>query len=295
MAEQKDLMQIIQDFFADLLRGGANQSNNTDINQVAGDAGYTPADLAQVDLNKAYTNACNYPGVPAECKVPLPTSHPTPEQVVRHINQVTEVHNTNQQVFNVTDNSQHTDNSEHIDNSVDFAGDVDVDGDFDFDQHNVSATGGSVAGGQTAVGATGDGSAASGTGDAAADGGLVNSGTNLGNLNTGDRASQIGGTSLDVDFGRGAPDPVILRDLDPSGRVISPEYPDGPDFPPGTGGHGDIVVNTGDVDGDNTQVGDDFHDESQTAETHGDFSPIEQDHDSGDTEHHDDPAELAQS
>ena len=292
MAEQKDLMQIIQDFFADLMRGGANQTNNTDIDQVVADAGYSPADLAQVDLNKAYTNACNYPGVPAECKVPLPTSHPTPDQVVRHITEVTEVHNTNQQIFNVTDNSQ------NIDNSVDFEGDVQVDGDFDFDQHNVSGTGGSVVGGQNAVGATGDGSAASGAGDAAASGGLVNSGTNLGNLNTGDRASQIGGTSLDLGFGRGSSGPLLERQpLDPSGRVITPENPDLPDFPPGTGGvHGNIVVNTGDVGGDNTQAGEDFHDESQTAETHGDFAPIQQEQDSGDAHQDlDDPARLAQN
>jgi hypothetical protein len=294
MAEQKDLMQIIQDFFADMLRGGANQSNITDINQVAADAGYTPADVAKLDLNQAYTNACNYPGVPAECKVPLPTPHPTPEQVVRHITQVTEVHNTNQQVFNVTDNSQ------NIDNSVDFDGDVMVDGDFNFDQHNVSATGGSVAGGQTAVGATGDGSAASGTGDAAGGGGLVNSGTNLGNLNTGDRASQIGGTSLDLGFGRGSGGPLLERQpldaLDPAGRVIQPENPDLPDFPPGPGGvHGNIVVNTGDVGGDNTQAGEDFHDESQHAETHGDYSPIQQEQDAGDAQQHDDPAALPQN
>ncbi|HEX7746757.1 MAG TPA: hypothetical protein VF462_16035 [Micromonosporaceae bacterium] len=290
MAEQKDLMQIITDFFADLLRGGANQANITPISQVVADAGYTQEELAQVDLNKAYTNACNYPGVPAECKVPLPTSNPTPEQVVRHITQVTEVHNTNQQVFNVTDNSQ------NVDNSVDFDGDVQVDGDFSFDQDNVSATGGSVAGGQNAVGATGDGSAASGAGDAAASGGLVNSGTNLGNLNTGDRASQIGGTSLDLGFGRGAVEPVRLESLDPAGRVITPEHPDLPDFPPGPGGvHGNIVVNTGDVGGDNTQVGEDFHDESQTAETHGDFSPVQQEQDSGDAQQLDDPAELTQS
>src|SRR5262249_35485321 len=157
------------DFFADLMRGGANQANITPISQVAGDAGYTQEDLAKIDLNRAYTNACGYPGVPAEHKVPLPTSNPTPEQVVRHISQVTEVHNTNQQVFNVTDNSQ------NIDNSVDIDGDIQVDGDFNFDQHNTSGTGGSVVGGQNAVGATGDGSAASGTGDAAASGGLVNS------------------------------------------------------------------------------------------------------------------------
>jgi hypothetical protein len=287
MAERKDLMQLIQDFFADLLRGGANQTNNTDINQVAGNAGYTPADLAKVDLNQAYTNACNYPGVPAECKVPLPTSHPTPEQVVRHITQVTEVHNSNQQTFNVTDNSQ------NIDNSVDFDGDVQVDGDFNFDQHNTSGTGGSVVGGQNAVGATGDGSAASGTGDAAADGGLVNSGTNLGNMNTGDRASQIGGTTVDLDFGRGSADPVILRDTDltQGGRVLTPEYPE--DTPGLPDGHGNIVVNTGDVGGDNTQVGDDYQDESQTAETHGDHSPIQQEQGPGDNVHIDgDPADI---
>ena len=49
------------------------------------------------------------------------------------------------------------------------------------------------------------------------------------------------------------------------------------------------------LSGDNTQVGEDFHDESQTAETHGDFSPVQQEQDAGDAQQHNDPAELAQS
>ncbi len=310
MAELKDLAEWWEDFLAYFMSNPQANMADIDVNQAVLDAGYNPADLAGLDQAKIYESACGRPGVLPEYRTPLTTPHPTPDQIVRHVTQISEVHNHNTQIIN--------DSSTNIDNSVDFDvdGDFSVDGDFDFDNKPVTATDGGVAAGHDAVGATGAGSAASGTGDAAASGGV--------NLDA--------STNLDLQFGRGD-GPSLLTAQGPLGvpaRVLNPDtgglLPGRPDINVNTGAGGQNVVdgpNAGvignfgdganvanlpganltnsavgrdDVDnvGGNT-VGDgsglgiaggditgDYDDESQHAQTSGDDSPIFQEQGAGD-------------
>jgi len=259
----KSVMEVVQEWLADILRGGANQTNITPISQVAADAGYTPEDLAGVPWGQAYNNACQYPGVPSGYPPVNPGA--THAEVVRHVVQTTNVTNNNTQVFDidVTDNS--------IDNSIDLSGaEIDAgEGGFEINQDNESATGGSAV--------ADDG----GTANAASDGGLINTGTNLGNQNTGDEAIQAGGTSIDLEFGRGGLDPVgnpvLTRTLseNPPPNGDGPGHDDDGGGLPGFPGGGPQVLNlnTGDAGDDIEQSGNDF--DLEVNQTRGDFSPIE--------------------
>jgi hypothetical protein len=249
-----DLAKFVEEFFAGWLGGNhPGELSAVQVTQAVADAGYNPAELSDLNVGQLYDNACHYPGVPAEYQsAPHSYSTPTPtvEQVVRQIQQVTEVHNYNQQIF---------DNSTNIDNSVNLD-DVTVDGDLDIDNENSTATDGSVAGHGDVVGAT-NGSAASGTGDAnnASGGSTLIDGDNFGNANSGDGAAQVGGTTLGLGgFGRGE---VLTRELDPSGV-------------PGVAGHPGININTGsgdqqvaNVQGDHnlTNFGDGAHNQQVNA------------------------------
>jgi hypothetical protein len=266
----KSVMEVVQEWLADILRGGANQTNITPISQVAADAGYTPEDLQGVPWGQAYNNACQYPGVPAGYPPVNPgASH---AEVVRHVTQVTEVTNTNTQVFNITDNSQ------TIDNSIDLSGaEIDAgEGGFQINQDNNSATGGSAASEQ-------------GDANVADDGSLINTGTNLGVQNSGDESNVLGGTTIDLEFGRGVglergPLSAEAAGASPLTRVLDEAPPNGeggdhgggeggglPGFP--GGGPSVLNLNTGDAGGDIEQSGNDF--DFTHNETRGDFSPIE--------------------
>jgi hypothetical protein len=266
----KSVMEVVQEWLADILRGGANQTNITPITQVAADAGYTPEDLAGVPWGQAYNNACQYPGVPAGYPPVAPAaSH---AEVVRHVTQVTEVTNNNTQVFNITDNSQ------TIDNSIDLSGaEIDAgEGGFQINQDNNSATGGSAASEQ-------------GDANVADDGSLINTGTNLGVQNSGDESNVLGGTTIDLDFGRGGLErsPLGGEGTTPElTRVLTENPPNGeggggedgghdggglPGFP--GGGPTVLNLNTGDAGEDIEQSGNDF--DFTHNETRGDFSPIE--------------------
>ena len=273
----KSLTDIVTEWLADLMRGGANQTNITPISQVAEQNGYPAEALADVPWGQAYNAACTYPGVPSGYPPVNPgASH---AEVVRNVTNLTEVSNTNTQIFNITDNS------ETIDNSIDLSGaDIDASGEggFNLEQQNNSATGQS---------------AASDEGDAnnASEGGLVNTGTNLGNQNSGDRSNVLGGTTVDLDFGGGqskgvdftaTPQPgdpgtgIVPPGFDPrlslpndSGRVIDTGGGEGggglPGFP--DGGPPVLNLNTGDAGGDIEQTGQ----ELDLNVTTGPFSPIE--------------------
>lgn len=197
MAE-KNVLEVAVEWIISLFQAGANQTNITPVNQFAAEQGIDPAELERVDWSKAYSTACASPSVPAQYHVPISHPNPTPEYIVRHVTQVTEVTNNNQQIFNFVDNS--VDNSQNIDNSVNIGGDVHVEGDLSLSNNSVNATGESVAAGEDAVVASGDGSAASGDGDAAASGGVnVDASTNVG-------------------FPHGAvKEPLVTRTLDPVG------------------------------------------------------------------------------
>jgi hypothetical protein len=265
MADQ-NVMELVQEWLAGLL-SDPNQTNITPISQVAGDAGYTPEDLAGVPWGQAYNNACQYPGVPSGYPPVNPGA--THAEVVRHVVQTTNVTNVNNQVFDidVTDNS--------IDNSIDLSGaEIDAgEGGFQINQDNNSATSGGAASEQ-------------GDANAASDGSLINTGTNLGNQNSGDEAIQAGGTSIDLDFARGSVEPIPFAPTGATapgelGRTLSTDPPPNGDGPghdddhdggglPGFPGGGPQVLNlnTGD---DVEQTGLDL----DLNQTRGDFSPIE--------------------
>lgn len=213
-----NISEYLENFLANFFNSGQGNLTAVQIQGAVTDAGYDPAEMDNVDWGQVYENACNHPGVPAEYKgamqnYPAPTVH-TVVREVQTINQ-TEINNTN--IF---------DNSTTIDQSLTVGGDFSPSGDFDFNP--VAADDGSAAAGNDQTGvAVGEGATASGSGDAnnAAGGGLVNTGTNLGNQNTGDGAVQLGGTSLDLGFGGGVREPVLLREQGGEGGGFPFEQP----------------------------------------------------------------------
>lgn len=255
-----DLAKLLEQLFADIFRSGQTLTA-VQIQDATTAAGFSPSELDQVDWQQVYDNACDYPGVPAAYKGALqsPPNSPPPtvHTVVQEVQAITQITNNN---TNIIDNS--VDNSTNVDNSIDFGdADIHVEGDFDLNQQNNTAgAGGNANSGEQQGVAVGENATASGTGDAnnaSGGGGLINTGTNLGNQNTGDEAAQVGGTTLDLGFGRGLSEqPTILREVEGSG------------IPGVPGNSPEINIQTGDH---STQ---DNSDNFQHNETHGDFSPI---------------------
>jgi hypothetical protein len=209
-ASLSHVAQLLESWFASLMAGGQNDAIVQSLNDPGSalqSLGISQDQLSQLDLGQIYQNACNYPGVPQQYQTaaqPYVSTHPSVEQVVQQIKYVNDIHQT------------FDDHSTNVDNSNHFEGDVHVEGDFTFDPTNVTATSGGVAGGETAVGATGAGSAAALDGQAAASGGTVIGGDNLGIANS-PGAVQAGVTNLTGDFGggTGGGEPGLLSVLDP--------------------------------------------------------------------------------
>lgn len=253
-----DLAKLLEQLFADIFRSGQTL-NAVQIQDATVAAGFSPSELDQVDWQQVYDNACDYPGVPAAYKGALQTPPnsppPTVHTVVQEVQAIQQVTNNN---INIIDQST------NIDNSVDF-GDADFsdfEGDITFDNDSaVAGDGGNANTGNQQGVAVGENATASGTGDAnnaSGGGGLINTGTNLGNQNTGDEAAQVGGTTLDLGFGKGLSEqPVLVREIGGEGGI--------PGVP---GNHPEINIQTGDH---STQ---DNSDNFQHNETSGDFSPI---------------------
>src|SRR5262245_6402311 len=112
MSDSLNLEKFVENLLASWF-GSGNEAHisQSAIQQAASDAGYNPADVQGLDMKAIYQNACQHPGVPADYRASADNySGPNDvEHVIRQIQQVTEVHNFNQQIF---------DNSTNVDNSV---------------------------------------------------------------------------------------------------------------------------------------------------------------------------------
>jgi hypothetical protein len=193
MSDNLNLAKFVENLLASWFgSGNEGHISTAAIQQAAGDAGYNPADVQGLDMKAIYQNACEHAGVPADYRESADNYNgPNDvEHVIRQIQQVTEVHNFNQQIF---------DNSTNVDNSVNLH-DVTVGGDFDLTNNPITADDGGVAAGGNATGvATGDNSNATGAGDinqASGHSTLID-GDNYGQANSGDNVAQVNqGTTL---------------------------------------------------------------------------------------------------
>lgn len=225
-----NVAQIVLQVLTDWLEHGdaeKGQISTANLQQAVASAGGNPADIAHLDMNSIYGQACQNAGLPQ----PPPYNGPAPiEHIVKEISYHNEYNDYS--------------HNENVNNNLNVLGNVD--GDLNYDP--TTATGGSVAGHGDVTGATNGGVAGSGTGDVvgatggsqaaggdiqqASGGSTIVGGDNFGNANSGDHASQIGGTA--GLFGGGAQEPVLTRQL-------------GTEHVPGLDG-GPITVNTGSGD-----------------------------------------------
>jgi hypothetical protein len=180
-----DLATYVENLLATWF-GSDTQPSAVAIQNAVQDAGYNPKDLSNLDMKAVYQNACQHPGVPADYQNSADNydGPPDVEHVIRQIQQVTEVHNFNQQIV---DNSTNIDNSVNLDN-------VGVNGNLTLTNNPITATDGGVAAGGNVTGAaTGDHSNATGAGDInQADGhSTLIDGNNFGQANSGDNVAQV--------------------------------------------------------------------------------------------------------
>ena len=100
MSENLNLEQFVENLLAGWFGSGNDAHiSTTAIQNAAAEAGYNPADVQGLDMKAIYQNACEHPGVPADYRSNADNySGPNDvEHVIRQIQQVTEVHNFNQQ------------------------------------------------------------------------------------------------------------------------------------------------------------------------------------------------------
>ncbi len=255
-----DLASFVENLLAGWFGHDDAQITPGAIQDAATDAGYDPKDLQNLDMKQIYQAACEHPGVPADYKAAAdnyngPNSY---DNVVRQIQQVTEVHNT----------QQFYDNSTNVDNSIDLAG-ANVNGGLDIDNNPITADDGGVAAGGNVDGvATGDHSNATGHGDINQNSGQGNivDGDNYGQVNSGDHAGLVDQGTVVTEQG-GLIEPVRTP-LGGDDLIHSPFGAGATDGFNGLGqvqvpqpAHSPVILNTGDGD---QQVAQAYGDGNQT-------------------------------